>query len=149
MRCWIFPAATIRLRNANCLPSTSLPRAHSRTLQTVLDPINSGALINGGATVLSLNFSLNPPDVDESLTGESITLTWNAPGAQSCAARGGINGDGWSGSFSPTGSLQLTEHTVSSSIQMDWLYEAVNVQMNGPATQVAAAAPDPLQPVHQ
>jgi hypothetical protein len=38
-------------------------------------------------------------------------LNWDAPGAQSCTAGGGLSGDGWTGSQASSGTFQLTEQS--------------------------------------
>lgn len=43
------------------------------------------------------------------VAGQSISLAWTSQNADSCAAAGGANGDGWSGSLALSGSMSVTE----------------------------------------
>ena len=76
------------------------------TLQSVLDPDNSGHMVIGGLEPLPISISVDHAFAN---TGDNIVLTWNAAGAQSCMATGNGSGDGWTGSKPATGSLTLTE----------------------------------------
>jgi lysyl endopeptidase len=78
----------------------------SSTLQAVLDPAATGThVINSSAAAhLSLTALAN------SLPADTFdTLTWNAPGATTCTASGGVPGDGWTGSLASQSSKQISE----------------------------------------
>ena len=51
----------------------------------------------------------NPTNSTTVATGDTLTLTWNSPGATSCVASGGASGDGWAGPRAASGTFQLTE----------------------------------------
>jgi hypothetical protein len=80
----------------------------SVTLQSVLDAANTGQLSTNGTEFIPITLNINQLSPQ---TGESVTLTWSAPGAQSCTASGGLSGDGWAGTVSGSGSVTLTEQT--------------------------------------
>lgn len=81
----------------------------SATLQSVLDAAKTGQLSIGGVGILPVTLSSNANG--SVLTGQTITLNWNAPGAQSCTAGGGLSGDGWTGPQASSGTFQLTEQS--------------------------------------
>ena len=80
----------------------------SATLQSVLDPDDSGAMaVSGfGVTPITLSVSNSSPAL-----GESVTLSWNAAGAQSCTAAGGQSGDGWAGTYGASGTASVSAFT--------------------------------------
>ena len=75
------------------------------TLQSVLDPDNtSGTTLQGfGLTPITLSVDQSGPTI-----GDVVTLSWNVAAATSCTATGGSYGDGWAGTYSGTGSIQVT-----------------------------------------
>jgi hypothetical protein len=77
----------------------------AKTLKSLLDPAATGQLTNAGlaTTAISLTASFSVAN-----SGDPVTLTWNAAGAESCTAWGGISGDGWAGAHAASGSLQVT-----------------------------------------
>ncbi len=91
-------------------------------------------------------------DHDAANDGNLITLSWNAPDAQSCTASGGLVGDGWAGSRPATGSVQLTEaaggrvnYTLSctgddrvgrAKTSVDWIFIAPDTGLYGPTAPV-------------
>jgi hypothetical protein len=78
------------------------------TLQSVLDPGDTGAMaVSGfGVTPITLSVSNNGPAL-----GESVTLSWNIAGARSCTASGGESGDGWAGTYGASGTVSVTGFT--------------------------------------
>jgi hypothetical protein len=123
----------------------------SATMQTVLDAANTGKLVNGGVGFLPVTLTI---DQLSPQTGQTVNLTWSAPGAQSCTARGGLSGDGWAGSRGASGTVGLTEPSggqVSYSISCttatqagsafvtaNWQFVPVLVQITGPGPIAAA-----------
>lgn len=125
----------------------------SATLQSVLDPANTGKLVTDGTGILPVTLTL---DQNGTLsTGQTLTLIWNAPGAQSCTASGGLSGDGWAGTRGASGSFQLTEQDGGDAVyslqcsatgrigtaapgRISWMYVPLVVNLNGPTTQVPA-----------
>jgi hypothetical protein len=116
------------------------------TLQSILDPADTGILVEPSAPVADLTFSASTETIS---FGQSITLTWSAPGATQCTAGGGISGDGWSGLLASSGSQSLTEtaagavtyrlsctyaggRTAKSSITITWVGPLPQVQFNYP-----------------
>ncbi len=81
------------------------------TIKSVLDPDNTGTLATASGAVQSVSFTASTPFLSE---GQSLQLTWNAPGAAACSASGGVSGDGWSGALAPSGSQSLTESSAGS-----------------------------------
>lgn len=85
-----------------------------RTLQSVLDPGNSGSLVVPGKPVEMVTNNAAPPPAPQitfSLAtvtaGQSFTAGWSAANAANCTLTGGIPGGTWGGSaqsFPPTGS---------------------------------------------
>ena len=82
----------------------------SATLQSVLDPAMTGQLSISGVGILPITLTSSNQGGSVS-TGQTITLSWNATGAQSCTAGGGLSGDGWTGSQPASGTFQLTEQS--------------------------------------
>lgn len=78
------------------------------TLQSVLDPDGTGQMILKGFGLTPI--TLTADDVGPTL-GQTVTLSWNVAGAQSCKASGGVSGDGWAGSYGATGAVQVTSFT--------------------------------------
>jgi hypothetical protein len=52
----------------------------------------------------TLSFSIDQPT---RVSGEAVTLTWTTTRAAGCRGTGGVNGDGWSGAKSVSGSLRI------------------------------------------
>jgi hypothetical protein len=121
------------------------------TLQSVLDPGDTGAMaVSGfGVTPITLSVSNNGPAL-----GESVTLSWNVAGAQSCTALGGESGDGWAGTYGASGTVSVTgftpgDATYSLSCAMGnlkgqasstvyWNFVAATTGFIGPSTPVMA-----------
>jgi hypothetical protein len=80
----------------NCGPTTS---------QTHVNYTAPGTTVDTGPTP---TVTLSADKMSQTV-GSQITLTWNAQNSDGCAASGGTNGDGWSGSLSPSGSMQIAE----------------------------------------
>jgi hypothetical protein len=78
------------------------------TLQSVLDATKTGKLVLGGLGLLPVTLAI---DQSNPMTGQTVNLTWSAPGAPTCTASGGMNGDGWAGSRSVSGTYALTEQS--------------------------------------
>ena len=78
------------------------------TLKRVLDPAGTGSLVVNSVAAVYLSFT---PSATSAAVSNSVLLTWNAPGATSCTAAGGLAGDGWSGSFAAAASRQVSETT--------------------------------------
>ena len=78
----------------------------TRTLKSVLDPADTGALVVAGAPFESLDFTTSATNLD---TGQSALLSWSVPDATQCTAGEGLSGDGWSGTVPTSGSQSLTE----------------------------------------
>jgi hypothetical protein len=80
----------------------------STTLQSVLDPDNTGEMtVSGfGLTPITLSVDNSGPAL-----GQTLTLSWNVAGATSCTAAGGESGDGWAGTYGASGVVSLTEFT--------------------------------------
>jgi len=76
------------------------------TLQSVLDAANTAKLSFDGIAFLPITFATNLTDAQ---TGQAVSLTWDAPRAQSCTATGGLGGDGWAGTVGASGTVALTE----------------------------------------
>ena len=60
-----------------------------RTLQSVLDPTNTGKMVIDGFRLMPVSLTA---DTSFLRTDQQLTLTWNAPGALSCTASGGWSG---------------------------------------------------------
>lgn len=82
-------------------------RTNPVTLKSVLDPDNTGSKVLDGFEWLRGSY-LHAATVN-GLSGVPVHLTWEAPGATSCRAEGGLPGDGWSGSVPTSGSADITE----------------------------------------
>ncbi len=78
------------------------------TLQSVLDPGNTGTLVT--ASVPVANIQLNTSTFISTL-GTPLDLTWSAPNATQCNASGGIAGDGWTGQLPASGVQSVMETT--------------------------------------
>jgi len=74
----------------------------STTLQSVLDAAKTGQLVASGVGLLPVTLTVAQSTAN---TGQTVSLTWSAPGAQTCTAGGGVNGDGWAGSQSTNGTV--------------------------------------------
>lgn len=127
------------------------------TMQSVLDPDNTGQMVISG-------FGLEPitltTDTTSAPMGQPITLSWNVPGAQSCTANGGSTNDGWSGTYSGTGSIKVTSFTAGyavysltcsignlqghGSAQVLWKFIPAVTGLTGPAAPVMAGGTVPL-----
>jgi hypothetical protein len=73
------------------------------TLQSVLDPTNTGKLVIDGFRLTPVSLTA---DTSFLRTDQQLTLTWNAPGALSCTASGG-----WSGARAASGSVKVSSLT--------------------------------------
>ena len=80
----------------------------STTLRSVLDPKGSGMLALAGTGQLPMTLTV---DQLYPSTFNTVTLTWNAAGALSCTADGGVAGDGWAGSKPTSGSATIANFT--------------------------------------
>jgi hypothetical protein len=80
----------------------------STTLQSILDPIDTGQMTLAGLPTQRFAITTSQTDAN---TGDTVTLSWNVPGAQTCTAWGGATGDGWAGVQPAAGSLQITNAT--------------------------------------
>jgi hypothetical protein len=80
----------------------------STTLQSVLDAANTGQRVISGVGRLPVTLTIDQIGPG---TGQMVNLTWSAPGAQTCTASGGLNGDGWAGSRGANGTYTLTEQS--------------------------------------
>jgi hypothetical protein len=105
------------------------------TLQSVLDPTNSGHMVIDGMSLMPMSLTA---DTSFLRTDQQVTLTWNVPGALSCTANGGQTGDGWAGSRPTSGSVQVSstvgghveyalscktgDHLGNASVVVDWIY---------------------------
>jgi hypothetical protein len=130
------------------------------TLQSTLDSAQSGKLVIDGVGLLPITLT-SDQTASSVFTGDPLTLSWTAPGAQSCTASGGVSGDGWSGSQAASGSLQLTEQAggsisytlsctgaglVGSATVVDyWQFVPAYVAFTGTQLQVAAGSTIQLQ----
>lgn len=119
------------------------------TLQTVLDPDNTGQLTLDGMGLLPM--SLVSSTTNEQ-TERLVTLSWNVSWAQSCTASGGRPGDGWTGALPAAGSVQVTEiaggdvrYVLScvggdrrgqASTSVSWLFIAAYADLRGPTGDV-------------
>lgn len=101
--------------------SSTLPA----TLQSVLDPQNTGTKDVGSIAAASMSFIASSYSLP---VQSSVQLTWNAPGATQCTAGGGSAGDGWQGTLPAAGSQQVSESASS-----DVLYTIV-CQLSGTGT---------------
>jgi hypothetical protein len=80
----------------------------SKTLQSVLDPGNTGQMQVFGSATVPITLTASSTSAN---SGNPITLTWNATGATACTAWGGTSGDGWAGPQAASGSVVLTSST--------------------------------------
>jgi hypothetical protein len=119
------------------------------TVQSILDPIKSGNLTNDGAAVLPVTLTASNTSPN---TFQSLTLSWNVAGAQSCTASGGVSGDGWAGAKSANGSATITNYTGgqvtysltcsngnligTSTVNVSWFLVVTYVSLLGPPTPV-------------
>lgn len=117
----------------------------STTLQSVLDPDGTGMLAVDGIGILPVTLTA---DQNSLTTFNTLTLSWNAPGAQSCTAAGGLPGDGWAGAKSATGTVKIVNLTTgggvayslsctgpglkgTSSVSVSWIYVEPLISLNG------------------
>jgi hypothetical protein len=130
----------------------------SATLQSVLDAANTGKLVNDGVGFLPVTLTI---DQASPQTGQTVNLTWSAPGAQSCTASGGLSGDTWAGSHGASGTVGLTEQSGSqvtysisctaanqagaASVTVTWQLVPAVVNLTGPPVAVAAGGLAVLQ----
>jgi hypothetical protein len=78
------------------------------TLQSLLDPDDTGARISDGFEMLTgVSFYATS---GYALTGQSITLKWSSGTGVTCVASRGAAGDGWSGSRPGSGSFDVIEY---------------------------------------
>ena len=78
------------------------------TLQSVLDPTNTGKAMIDGVTLMPMTLTA---DTDFLRTDQRLTLSWNVPGALACTASGGQSGDGWAGAKAASGSVKVSSLT--------------------------------------
>ena len=83
--------------------TSSTPNA---TLKSLLDPDATGQVTAQGMATQPITVTASATGAN---SGDLVTVSWNAPGAQSCTASGGTNGDGWAGVQPASGSVQLTD----------------------------------------
>lgn len=76
-----------------------------KTLKALLDPSSTDQLTTAGVATQPITFTASPTFAN---TGDPVTLSWDAKGAESCTAWGGTPGDGWAGVQPSSGSIQLT-----------------------------------------
>lgn len=112
------------------------------TIQSVLDPGNTGTLVVPSAQVAAIVLDASPD-------GQSVQLSWNVTGAVQCAASGGVAGDGWTGNLAAAGTQVISEsaggtinyvltctysggRTAHTSVTIIWLGPTPVVQFNGP-----------------
>jgi hypothetical protein len=123
----------------------------SATLQSVLDAANTGKLVNDGVGFLPVTLTINQSSPQ---TGQTVNLTWSAPGAQSCTASGGLSGDGWAGPRGASGTAGLTEQSGSqvtysisctaanqagaASVTVTWQFVPASVSITGSGPTAAA-----------
>jgi hypothetical protein len=80
----------------------------SVTLKSLLDPGDTGQLVVDGAAMLPV-VRMGPAS-NVAIIGNSSGLSWQAPGATSCMASGGLAGDGWAGAAPAVGSRSFIEN---------------------------------------
>ena len=75
------------------------------TLESVLDPANTGSLVVPGKPIEMVAYNMPPPPTPQIsfspatvTAGQSFTAGWSASNAASCALTGGIPGGTWGGS---------------------------------------------------
>ena len=117
------------------------------TLQSVLDPGNTGTLVVASTTAATLSFT--SLSLDRMSIDQSAQFQWSAPGATQCTASGGVAGDGWSGSLPNTGSQAVTETALAEvtyiltcafpggraahqSLTIDWIAATTQMQLSAP-----------------
>ena len=76
-----------------------------KTLKMFLDPGATGQMSIPGLATQPITLTASSTFAN---TGDLITLSWNAAGAQSCTAWGGTPADGWAGAQAASGSVTLT-----------------------------------------
>jgi hypothetical protein len=119
------------------------------TLQSVLDPGSTGKLMTDGIGVLPVSLTA---DQSSPTTFQTLTLSWNAAGAQSCTASGGITGDGWTGTKPASGTAKIVNmaggqvpYTLTctgvglkgaATVNVAWIYTAPSISLNGPQAPV-------------
>jgi hypothetical protein len=124
----------------------------STTLQSSLDGAKTGQLSIGGVGILPVTLTSSNQG-GSVFTGQTVTLSWNSPGAQSCTAGGGLSGDGWTGPQASSGTFQLTEqsganlsytlHCIASgmagnaSLPVSWVYVAGFAAVTGTGGTIA------------
>jgi lysyl endopeptidase len=127
------------------------------TIQSVLDPANTGTRVVASAVVENISFTASTGSLS---IGQSATLTWNATGATACSASDGVSGDGWAGVLTASGVRSVTESTANyvtytlnctyvggrtarTSVTISWLGPVPAVYFDGPS-QVWTNAPATL-----
>jgi hypothetical protein len=118
------------------------------TLQSVLDPDHTGTSVLDGVGSLPVALSA---DQNSLTTFDTLTLSWNATGAQSCTGAGGLAADGWAGTKSVSGTVKLMNPSTggpitysltctgpglkgSSSVNVQWTYVPPSVSLSGGGT---------------
>jgi len=128
------------------------------TLQSILDASQSGKLSASGISSLPVTLTISETNPS---TGQTVSLEWSAPGAQSCTAKGGLSGDGWAGPKNASGTVTLTEvaggqltyalictaagQVGQGFVSATWQFVAAAVQIYGPGSVVSAGREIPLQ----
>jgi len=77
----------------------------NQTLQSVLDPTNTGKMAIDGVGMLPMTLT---SDTTYLRTDQRLTLSWNVPDALACTASGGQPGDGWTGTRAASGAVQVS-----------------------------------------
>jgi hypothetical protein len=129
----------------------------SVTLQSILDPNDTGTLVVANISAPTLTFTASTYNA---VNGTAIQLTWSAPNATACTAEGGVVGDGWSGALAASGSQSVSEtaansvgyflrcayaggRTAEAAVTVSWLGPSPILQFNAP-NQVWTTAPATL-----
>ena len=119
------------------------------TFQSVLDPDNSGRMSVTGFGLVPITVTV---DNTGPALGDTVTLSWNVNGAQSCTGVGGASGDGWAGPHGSAGALPITNFTPGyvtyslvcnignmqghGSVDVYWNFVAATTGLVGPAAPV-------------
>jgi hypothetical protein len=120
------------------------------TLQTVLDPGNTGTLVLDGRLSPIIVTLRNYPNGIQ--TGTYVTLDWSTSVAGvSCTASGGEAGDGWPGAVPSNSSKSVTsfdggaiaytiactsgQRSGSASVTLHWVLAIPSITINGPFAQ--------------
>lgn len=119
----------------------------STTLKSVLDPANTGILIEPSVPAAAITFS--PLTTDSFSINTTAQISWSAPNATQCTASGGVAGDGWSGTLPTVGTQPVTETTpavvtytltcsfsggriAGASLALEWVLPTTSLQVTAP-----------------